>query len=235
LIGLVAFQPSEYGGKWGIAYVVRHSDPAYSAPACEPFIDLGARFVDGTSFSYPEAKHRTMKHQRLVFATALVFSLQGINAQSNAFPAEESELFRLLRKDPTQAMIRGGEQVAVVNDRYEPCVKKKEARYLRVIAPDAAGYIVRVLTPHGIVLMHGKCADAQACVPDGQFFYYDDAGTLRAEGRYAKGRKVGTWHRYDDRGVALPDKEYPGLDWDGMQVKLGLATVSARLEDLAGE
>ncbi len=174
-----------------------------------------------------------MKLQGPAFAVALVLLVQSIQAQPNTFPSEEAELFRLILKNPTQAVIRDGENVAVVNDRFELCAAKKEAKYLRVIAPATNGYAVRVLTPHGGLLMHGTYADAQAKVPDGEFFYYDDAGTLRSQGRYENGRKSGTWHRYDDRGFALPDKQYPELDWDEMQVSLGLATMSAGREEVA--
>ena len=59
--------------------------------------------------------------------------------------------------------------------------------------------------------------------------------TLRAEGRYVDGRKFGTWLRYDDLGRRLSDKQYDGLDWEGKQLKLGLASQCCYLDDMATE
>ena len=147
----------------------------------------------------------------------------------------DKELFDLLRKQPTLSTTHAASRIDVVNDRFEPCARRKDARYVRTITPKEHGYEVRVQTPHGFTLMIGTFADAAATVAHGDFRYYDDAGTLRAEGRYVDGLKMGLWHRYNDRGQALSDKKYDGLDWEGMQLKLGLTSQCCYLADMAEE
>ncbi len=187
------------------------------------------RFAPLLRLSYP------MKLQQLLPAAALVFSASGLSAQCVEAPVVDKELFDLLRKQPTFSTTTASSRIDAVNDRFEPCSRKKEARYVRTISPVKHGYAVRVQTPHGFTLMTGMFKDAEATIPHGDFRYYDDAGTLRAEGRYVDGRKIGVWHRYDDRGLALSDKKYDGLDWEGMQLKLGLTSQCCYLEDMATE
>jgi hypothetical protein len=76
------------------------------------------------------------------------------------------------------------------------------------------------------MLMRGTYADANCTVPHGRFIYYDEYGTVRAIGEYNMGIKTGTWERFDERGDVLPAKNYDGLDWDGEQVRIGLASLS---------
>ncbi len=168
-----------------------------------------------------------MKLQQLLPSAGLILVVGSLQAQSCSLPAQDAELFNLLRKKPSEAVMRNGELLDVVNARYEPCTKKKQAQYIRVITPTPHGsYDVRIMTPRGHILMRGSYADATGRVPQGAFVYYDQNGTLRAEGSYVHGSKTGVWHRYDSHGLAMTDKEYNGLDWDSEQVQLGLASMS---------
>lgn len=176
-----------------------------------------------------------MTLQHLLQATALLLAPVALRAQCSEVPLVDKELFDLLRKQPTLSAMHAESRIDVVNDRFEPCARRKEARYVRTITPVQHGYSVRVQTPHGFTLMTGMFKDEAATMPHGDFRYYDDAGTLRAEGRYVDGRKIGVWHRWDDRGTALSDKKYDGLDWEGMQLKLGLTSQCCYLEDMAAE
>lgn len=176
-----------------------------------------------------------MMYQRLLPAAVLVMAASSLFAQCSEVPLVDKELFDLLRKQPTLSATHAASRIEVVNDRFEPCSSRKEARYVRTITSASTGYTVRVQTPHGFTLMTGHYADAAATVAHGDFRYYDDAGTLRAEGRFVEGRKFGVWHRYDDRGIRLDSKEYDGLDWEGQQIKLGLASQCCYLGDLAEE
>ncbi len=176
-----------------------------------------------------------MKLQQLFQTAALLLTPIALSAQCSEMPLVDKELFDLIRKLPSLSTTHAESRMDVVNDRFEPCARRKEARYVRTITPIQHGYSVRVQTPHGFTLMTGMFKNEAATVPHGDFRYYDDAGTLRAEGRYVDGRKIGVWHRYDDRGVALSDKKYDGLDWEGMQLKLGLASQCCYLEDTAAE
>jgi hypothetical protein len=173
-----------------------------------------------------------MKNLIPLTALALLIS-SGVYAQTSAFPEEDKELFHLLRKNPETVAPRGEGSVQVVDHRYEPCKRKKDARYLRIITPAEEGYTVRVIRPEGGLMMEGASKDAQGLVPHGKFRYYDGFGTLRAEGEYAEGIKTGTWCRFDEHGNALPAKEYDGLDWEGKEVKLGLASKSGCAQEIA--
>jgi hypothetical protein len=173
-----------------------------------------------------------MKKCGLPLIAVLTLSLAG-HAQDQA--KSNYELFRELRRDPGSAIQLDGRHVQVVNDRYEACLLKKEARYLMISEPIADGYDVKVVSPGGAVLMEGHSRDVRCTVPDGAFRYYDANGTLRAEGHYFNGNKTDTWHRFDANGTAMTDKEYDGLDWEARQVKLGLASRSRTLDALATE
>ncbi len=176
-----------------------------------------------------------MKLQHFLPAVVLVFATPALRAQCSEVPLVDKELFDLLRKEPTRSTTHAASRMDVVNERFEPCARRKEAKYVRTITPAGHGYTVKVQTPHGFTLMTGLFKDAEATIPHGDFRYYDDAGTLRSEGRYVDGRKIGVWHRYDDRGQALSDKKYDGLDWEGLQLKLGLASQCCYAEDVAAE
>lgn len=176
-----------------------------------------------------------MKLQQLCSAAVFVLSSASLYAQCSEIPLVDKELFALLRKQPSFTTYHVSSRMDLVNERFEPCVKRGEARYVRTITPTKEGYSVRVCTRYGFTLMTGLFKDPKATIPHGDFQYYDDAGTLRAEGRYVDGLKIGVWHRYDDRGQALSDKKYEGLDWEGMQLKLGLTSQCCYLEDMAAE
>src|SRR5262245_29308528 len=135
-------------------------------------------------------------------------------AQSDALPTDE--LFNQLRRKPERVVLWNGQRVQVVNARYQACSNKEDARHLCVITPADGVFGLRVFSASGVLLMDGRCLDAAGRVPDGYFRYYDANGILRADGRYANGLKTGVWHRYDADGIAMTDKEYDGLDWDGL-------------------
>ncbi len=165
-----------------------------------------------------------------------MLSAQSTQAQSPTFAAVDPDvLFRSMCKAPGKSVIINAQRIDLVNARFEPCTTRNEARYFRVTTPVPDGFLVRVMTLDGVVRMTGACTDATARMPNGPFHYYDDGGTLRAEGRYVNGLKSGIWHRYDDRGASLTDKEYDGLDWPGEQMKLGMTSMSAQLEVIAAK
>ena len=157
-----------------------------------------------------------------------VIQIAALSLMSFAAGAQDTfvndELFRQLRRQPALATVIDGHRVQVVNDRYEPCSHKKEARFLLVSTPVGAGHVVHVFGPDGTLLMEGHSLDPVAVVPDGVFRYYHGNGVASAVGRYVNGLKVGVWHRFDRQGGSLPDKEYDGLGWEEKQVKLGLVT-----------
>ncbi len=115
---------------------------------------------------------------------------------------------------------------ARVNARFETTTTDRQADFDRVVTSARNGYLVQVTDRGGVLRMAGACLDALALVFHGPFQYYDQHGTLRSEGSYAHGVKTGTWQRYDESGLAMPDKEYDGLDREHEAVKLGLVSLS---------
>ncbi len=176
-----------------------------------------------------------MKLQHLLTASTFVLTLNSALAQSEPVAQVETEFFNSYRRNPSGTVVAKPERIELVNARFEPCASKKEALYLREITPVSNGYLLRVVKTDGRVLMTGGSTDPHGKVLNGHFRYYDESGTLRAEGDYVNGQKIGTWTRFDDRGAALPAKEYDGLDWDAKQIKLGLATLSASIGDVAAK
>lgn len=176
-----------------------------------------------------------MKLQQLLTASTFVLTLASAQAQSEPIAKVETEFFNSYRRNPPKSVVAKPERIELVNARFEPCASRKEALYLREITPVANGYLLRVVKADGRVMMTGGSSDPFGKVLNGHFRYYDESGTLRAEGDHVNGQKFGTWTRFDDRGASLPAKEYDGLDWDAKQIKLGLTSLSASLGDVAAE
>lgn len=176
-----------------------------------------------------------MKLQQLLTASTFVLTLASAQAQSEPIAKLETEFFNSYRRNPPKSVVAKPERIELVNARFEPCASRKEALYLREITPVANGYLLRVVKADGQVMMTGGSSDPLGKVLNGHFRYYDGSGTLRAEGDYVNGQKFGTWTRFDDRSGELPAKEYDGLNWDAKQIKLGLASLSASLGDVAAE
>lgn len=169
----------------------------------------------------------TMNLQHLLPATAFLLVAQTTLAQGRSSdPITEPLAHVDMPKSAAALPVFGGTRIDMVNARYEPCYDMGEVSYLRVITPTLDGYSVRVIGVDGHIRVQGIASDAFGLVPHGLYRYYDSTGALRSEGAYFNGVKTGTWHRYDDLGLAMTDKEYDGLDWEGQQVKLGLTSVS---------
>ncbi len=177
----------------------------------------------------------TMKLQHLLTASTFVLTMTSVQAQSEPLAQVETEFFNSYRRNPPKAVVAKPERIDLVNARFEPCASKKEGLFVREITPMSNGYLVRIVKADGRVLMTGGSSDPLGKVLNGHFRYYDEDGTLRAEGDYVNNQKFGTWTRFDDRGTSLPAKEYDGLDWDAKQIKLGLASLSASLGDVAAK
>ena len=129
------------------------------------------------------------------------------------------DIFRTAYREFTEAL---SEQSDVSYKVGFPRARLSEARikvYYKRLERLMESFLAEPSDPHGKVL-------------NGHFRYFDESGTLRAEGDYVNGQKFGTWTRFDDRGASLPAKEYDGLDWDAKQIKLGLASLSASLGDV---
>lgn len=169
-----------------------------------------------------------MRTLQLLLLGSLAFGASSTHGQFHS--TDRDPLFKELRKHPTEQVMLNDQRVEVVNARYETCTEKRDVRYLRIMEAEGNGFLVRVIGQYGRPLMIGHTLDAEGRVPHGAFQYFDEAGTLRAEGSFTNGRKVGIWKRYDMMGQMLMEKEYDGLEWDEKQVKLGIATLSRTRE-----
>lgn len=155
---------------------------------------------------------------RVLLSLIAVSSIGSLAAQNTAFPEEHHELFMLLRKTPMEGVVLNGDHVDVVNARYEPCTRKKDARYLRVINRMENGlFLERVITPDGRILMQGTVTDERGRVPQGHFTYYDETGSLRAEDAYMNGRKGASGIATMPMEKCSPTRNMTG--WTGTQSK----------------
>jgi hypothetical protein len=182
----------------------------------------------GTPLSvYPDRNISAMNLHQLLPTTVLLLAAQPTAAQGpSRIPVAEQLANPYVQKSPEALPVFGGARMDMVNARYEPCYGTEDVHYLRVITPYLDGYSVHIVGVDGLTRVHGITSDALGLVPHGLFRYYDSTGALRSEGAYVNGVKTGTWHRYDDLGLALTDREYDGLDWEGQQLKLGLTSMS---------
>ncbi|HEX2615930.1 MAG TPA: hypothetical protein VHL57_00230 [Flavobacteriales bacterium] len=171
-----------------------------------------------------------------LLTTAALFSWNAAVAQGGAAaPDGPQAIHQQLLRTPDEDVQVGNARYILVNDRQEPVRTRKQARkcttYLKRIAPAQEGWSVRMIDAEGQLRMDGTSLDRDGAVLDGAFTFYDEVGRLRAEGRYDHGRKTGVWHRYGSYGEVLPDKTYYAEDWDALQVRVGLASMSADLTE----
>lgn len=167
----------------------------------------------------------------LLLTSALI--LGGLAPQARAgeaAPISIDGIHKALRKASGAPLLIGMLRYSLVNARYEDCTSRSTARcegvFIKRVTPTPKGWSVEILTLDGRLLMKGTCQDGKGNVLDGHCTYYDHNSTSRAHGRYAHGVKTGTWERFDVHGQPLPDKLYFGENWDAMQVRIGLATLS---------
>jgi hypothetical protein len=93
-------------------------------------------------------------------------------------------------------------------------------------------YRVTVLYADGRPRMTGRYVDAALTIPDGLFTYYYPNGNIESTGSYVHGVKAGTWTCATPKGEPRADRIYSGLDWDNLQVVVG---VSERAPTLGGQ
>jgi len=98
----------------------------------------------------------------------------------------------------------------------------------RVVSAGSDGqYMAQVLAPDGTLMMEGSYTDVKCTVQNGPFTYYYDNGQVSAKGAYAMGVKTGIWQRFDAQGKALAERVYTGMNWEQMQVQLGLVSAAS--------
>jgi hypothetical protein len=183
-----------------------------------------------------EADPTAMKTLVLLIAVLVLAHADARAFGSEPLPGQLALIRESLRKAPNASVLVGSTRYTVVDHRFENCTSRKEARqvgrYIKCVSPAAEGWAVTVITYDGVVLLHGKSLDPEGNVLNGECTYYDENQRLRAQGHCIAGLKTGVWERFDARGTALPDKVYYGEDWDAMQVRVGVSTLSRSLDSV---
>jgi hypothetical protein len=118
------------------------------------------------------------------------------------------KIFRELKRTRGIPVVTPTQRYDLVNNRFELCRNRRQHLLMREMTYAPPDWAIRVLDRQGRVWMRGQCADPECKLPYGDFFYFDEEGTLRARGWYTNGVKCGTWQRWDAVGRPLADKHY---------------------------
>lgn len=153
-------------------------------------------------------------------AVVLLSTVPAVFAQEG----DVRELYSELRHNRGAPVMTSTQRFDLVNDRFEPGWHCDRDLLIREMTYAPPAWKIRIVDRDGLVRMRGNCADQECKTPNGDFAYFDDRGVLRALGWYVNGLKSGTWQRWNAVGRRLPDKQYAGLEWDEMQVRLGMAS-----------
>ena len=150
------------------------------------------------------------------------------------FPVGMACLFSLLALHATASLPTVADDVVLRDkvgpDLSSPATKLSSTVYYRVVTRDQANrYTATITDREGTPRMTGTYKDAAMHVPDGQFTYFHPNGRMESRGMYRNGNKAGTWHCWQSDGTARADRIYSGMDWDELQVSVGLATRATTL------
>ena len=128
-------------------------------------------------------------------------------------------------------------QDQVSADYSTPANKETLSPFLRTTEKMNDGLYRTVVTDaYGTIRMTGSYLDRELTVADGSFSFYYANGAPESEGEFVKGMKSGKWACWYSDGTPRADRFYNGMNWDDLQVSLGLSERAAMLgpERLAG-
>lgn len=113
----------------------------------------------------------------------------------------------------------------VAHDLVTPATKRTKQPYARTVTQRADGlYEVRITDASGQERMHGTYRDSELKVAHGAFEYRYANGRMESAGEYKNGLKKGIWKCATATGESRADRYYHGLEWDDLEVAVGLAT-----------
>jgi hypothetical protein len=133
------------------------------------------------------------------------------------------DVYSELRHNRGAPVMTPTQRFDLVNERYEPGWDKQRAQLIREMTYAPPIWNVRIVDRDGLVRMRGTCADQECEIPTATS-PTSMSGRTACAWWYVNGLKSGTWQRWDAEGRRLPDKEYAGVSWDEMQVRVGLAS-----------
>ncbi len=126
---------------------------------------------------------------------------------------------------PLQLTVNDGEvrQDKIGWDLRTPASKNDKVVYYRTITAANGFYDVVVKDKDGNLRMTGRFLDQDATLADGQFTFYYPNGNVESSGLYSNNVKAGTWLRYAEDGSPKAERNYTGMTWEDMAVKLGVS------------
>lgn len=148
-------------------------------------------------------------HRRMLIHCALALSTaSSLTAQINE-PAEIAMIGSepCVQADPS----RPWDHFDLVDRQLHPTSDMDHALQRAVRLQADGRYHVRVTTVYGTVKMTGSYLDAGLTLPDGDFTFHYDDGSLESRGMYVMGGKHGTWERFAWGGRRLADRIYVQL------------------------
>lgn len=134
-----------------------------------------------------------------------------------------------LRAEPATTCAAQPSRIDFVDARFAPVQYNGDA-FLRTTTPLCNGsFSARVVDANGTLRMTGSYTDAELSIPNGSFIYFYENGSTESSGSFKNGTKSGTWERYASDGRRLADREYRGLDVDGLLELNGLIAFARTL------
>lgn len=89
--------------------------------------------------------------------------------------------------------------------------KKEAAYYCELVEKTDKGYHYKAYFLSGELKMEGWFSDQKMEIEEGPFVYYYQSGKVESKGKCQEGSKVGIWQRFNEQGIAKPEKVYESL------------------------
>ena len=105
----------------------------------------------------------------------------------------------------------GGNEIYLDNFMEITHKKKEAAYYCELVEKTDKGYHYKAYFLTGELKMEGWYTDEDMEVAEGPFVFYYQSGKMESKGQYKEGSKVGVWQRYNEYGIAKPEKVYASL------------------------
>ena len=141
-----------------------------------------------------------LKHNFLLIAAALALS---VSAQRD----DVNKLAVMRARGETSLKVGQVHYDMVVAENANPALEGMTL--LRTALETPEGWAARVYAPDGTLLMEGAFNDRELRIPQGEFTFFHFNGRPESQGRFCNGGKVGNWHRWDQRGQPMADRNYP--------------------------
>ncbi|MBA2611441.1 MAG: hypothetical protein H0U95_05690 [Bacteroidetes bacterium] len=96
-------------------------------------------------------------------------------------------------------------------DKKWAVCKKQEAKYYRLIQQVDGAYIIQDFYKNDVLQMRVTATSIIPQIFEGQCFYYQSNGNLKASGMYNKGKPVGIWNYYNSNGYLTNTFNYNSI------------------------